>query len=214
MVKVKICGITNLKDALLAAEFGADFLGFIVEIDKSEDSLLRDEARELIINLPLEVIPVMVTYLNNAEDVVDVASYVNAGAVQLHSNISLSEIGKIRKSLPKIKIIKAIHISDEKAVSEAIKFSDYVDYILLDSKTREKIGGTGKTHDWSISRKIVLKCKKQVLLAGGLNPDNVLDAVRKVNPFGVDVNSGVKAKPRVKDAEKLRKFIENAKREY
>lgn len=213
MVKVKICGITNIKDALLAAELGADFLGFIVEISESEDSLSKDEAKNLIRQLPLEVIPVMVTYLNNAEEIVKVASYVIAGAVQLHSNISLPEIGKIRKALPKIKIIKAIHVIDEKVVSEAVKFSDYVDYILLDSKAKGKIGGTGKTHDWSISRKIILKCKKPVLLAGGLNPENVLDAVRKIKPFGVDVNSGVKAKPRVKDAEKLRKFIENAKRE-
>jgi phosphoribosylanthranilate isomerase len=82
---------------------------------------------------------------------------------------------------------------------------------LLDTRLEYKIGGTGKTHDWQISKEIVKTCKKSVFLAGGLTPENVIDAITKVNPYCVDVNSGVKAKPRIKDHEKLRLFIQNAK---
>ncbi len=212
MVKVKICGITNMNDALLAAEYGADFLGFIVDIEKSEDSLSRSVARDLIMQVPLEITPVMVTYLNKASDVVELARFVKPMAIQFHADITVGEIGKIRKALPKMKIIKAVHVTGEKAIDEAKKFEDYADYILLDSKSKGKIGGTGKTHNWNISRKIVEKCKKPVILAGGLNPENVLDAVRIVKPFGVDVNSGVKSSPRKKDADKMERFIAEARK--
>ena len=130
----------------------------------------------------------------------------------INPEIKLEEIGKLRKSLPKVKLTKAIHVEDESAVELAKKFEKYVDYLLLDTKAKGKLGGTGVVHNWDISRKIVKSVKCKVFLAGGLNPTNVHLAVEKVQPFAVDTNSGVKAKDRKKDETKLAKFIERAKK--
>ena len=214
MTKVKICGITNTKDVFKAAELGADFLGFIVEVDFSKDSLTREEAKKLIKKLPLEVRPVLVTYLDKADKIIELAKELNPEVIQLHNpKVDLKVIGKVRKALPKTEITKTIHVSDESAIEEAKKFDKYVDYILLDTKAKGKLGGTGVVHDWEISRKIVKSVKCKVFLAGGLNPTNVGLAIEKVKPFAVDTNSGVKAKDRKKDTFKLEKFIQRAKNE-
>ena len=214
MAKVKICGITNSQDAFKAAELGADFLGFIVEVDFSKDSLTREEAKKLIKALPLEVQPVLVTYLTKSKELIELAKDLNPEVIQLHNpKADLKFIGSIRKALPRTKITKAIHVEDESAVEVAKKFDKYVDYLLLDTKTKTKLGGTGVVHDWEISRKIVKSVKCKVFLAGGLNPTNVGLAIEKVKPFAVDTNSGVKAKDRKKDTFKLEKFIQRAKNE-
>ena len=213
MVKVKICGNTNEHDAFRAAKLGADFLGFIVGVDFSEDSITREKAKKLIKGLPLEVQPVLVTYLDKADKIIKLAKEINPDIIQLHNpKVDLKVIGKIRKALPKIKITKTIHVSDESAIGQAKKFEKHVDYILLDTKAKGKLGGTGVIHNWDISRKIVKSVKCKVFLAGGLNPTNVGFAIEKVKPFAVDTNSGVKAKPGKKDPVKLEKFVQRAKK--
>ena len=210
MTKVKICGITNEGDALNAARLGADFIGFLVEIGFSEDKISREKAKGIIKKLPLEVSPVFVTYLQKAGLIIEIAKEINPQVIQLHNAIELEEIGKIRKALPKIKITKSIPV-DESAMKEAKKYEKYADYILLDTRGKYGRGGTGKTHNWSISAEIRKEIKKPVFLAGGLNPDNVGEAIRTVKPFAVDTNSGVKEKPRFKNYEKMEMFIEAAK---
>lgn len=216
MTKVKICGITNEEDALKAAILGADYLGFLVEIGFAEDKVTRIQAKDIIRKLPLEVTPVFVTYLKKAKPIIEIAEEINPSIIQLHNDITIEEIGKIRKALPKIKLTKTISVINEKSIqssnpndskglgnsknslSEAKKYEKYVDFILLDTKSGKRKGGTGKTHDWSISRKIVKSVKNKVFLAGGLNPDNVKEAIEKVKPYAVDTNSGVKSKSRKK----------------
>jgi phosphoribosylanthranilate isomerase len=213
MTKVKICGITNISDALAAVNYGADYLGFLVEIDFSEDSITREEAKILIKKLPLEVQPVLVTYLTNPTHIIELAEEINPDIIQLHNpEIDLKTIGKKRKALPKIKLTKVIHVQDESAIEQAKEYEKHVDFILLDSKTKDKLGGTGITHNWEISKKIVKSVKTKVFLAGGLNPKNIQKAIKEVKPFAVDTNSGVKAKPRLKDRTKLKKIIEYAKK--
>ena len=212
MTQVKICGITNEKDALDAAKLGADFVGFLVEIYFSEDTIKREEAKDIIKMLPLEVTPVFVTYLQKAEPIIGIAKEINPQVIQLHNAIELKEIGRIRKALPKVKITKSIPVADSSAVKEAKKYEKYVDYILLDTKGKKGRGGTGKTHDWSISSEIVKKIKKPIFLAGGLNPGNVEEAIKTVKPFAVDINSGVKSKARIKDYEKMKLVIEKVKK--
>ena len=213
MTKVKICGITNINDALAAVDYGADYLGFLVEIDLSEDSITREEAKILIKKLPLEVQPVLVTYITDPTHIIKLAKDLNPDIIQLHNpEINLKTIGKIRKTLPKIKLTKVIHVQDESSINEAKEYEKHVDYILLDTKTKDKLGGTGITHNWKISKKIVKSTKAKVFLAGGLSPDNIKKAIKEVKPFAVDTNSGVKAKPRLKDRTKLRKFIEYTKK--
>ncbi|MEA2037589.1 MAG: phosphoribosylanthranilate isomerase [Nanoarchaeota archaeon] len=212
MTKVKICGITNEEDALKASMSGADYLGFLVEIGFSEDKLTRQEAKDLIKKLPLEVESVFVTYLQKAEPIIEIAKEINPSIIQLHNDIELEEIGKIRKALPKVKITKTISVVDENSIGEAKKYENYVDFILLDTKVGDKKGGTGKVHNWDISAKIVKSLKKQVFLAGGLNPNNVKEAVEKVKPYAVDTNNGVKLKPGKKDYNKLEEFIVETKK--
>lgn len=211
MTKVKICGITNEGDALKAAILGADYLGFLVEIGFSEDKVTREKAKDIIRKLPLEASPVFVTYLQKAKPIIEIAKEISPLIIQLHNDISLGEIGKIRKALKKIKITKTISIVDEKSIDEAKKYEKYVDYLLLDTKVKGRKGGTGEVHNWEISRKIVKSVNRKVFLAGGLNPDNVMEAIKKVRPYAVDTNSGVKLKAGKKDYVKLELFIKRAK---
>jgi len=211
MTKVKICGITNEEDALKAAILGADYLGFLVEISFSEDKIDRKKAKEIIKKLPLEVTPVFVTYLQKSKPIIEIAKEINPQIIQLHNDITIEEIGKIRNSLPKIKLTKTISVINKNSIKEAKKYEKYVDFILLDTKSGERKGGTGKVHNWEISRKIVKEIRKPVFLAGGLNPDNVEKAIKTVNPYAIDTNSGVKSKPRKKDYEKISQFIKSVK---
>ena len=112
MTQVKICGITNEEDALKSAILGADYLGFLVEISFSEDNISRKKAKEIIRKLPLEVQPVFVTYLKKAKPIIEIAEYLNPSLIQLHNNIKIEEIGKIREALPKIKLTKTISVID------------------------------------------------------------------------------------------------------
>jgi len=209
--KVKICGITNEEDALKASILGADYLGFLVEIEFAEDKVTRQKAKNLIRKLPLEVTPVFVTYLKTSKPIIEIAKEINPHIIQLHNDITTEEIGKIRKSLPQIKLTKTISVISKDSIDEAKKYEKYIDFILLDTKAGKRKAGTGKTHNWDISRKIVKEIKKPVFLAGGLNPDNVQEAIKKVKPYAVDTNSGVKSKPRKKDYKKLELFIKRAK---
>ncbi len=205
MVKIKICGNTNEEDALFASIKGADYLGFIIEVKSSADSISRKKAMGLIKRLPLEVESVYVTTETNQKKIVEIAKYVNPACIQLHGSVSIPAVLKIRKELPRAKLIKTIPVHDESAVPEAKKFAPYVDFLLLDSRVKGKAGGTGITHDWSISAKIVKGVDKKVFLAGGLTPQNVKDAIKRVKPYAVDVNSGVKKAPEKRSSRKSRK---------
>ena len=210
MVKVKICGITNLDDGLNAVRFGADFIGLITEINFSEDSITRRVAAQIIKSIPVRC--VVVTYLKDAKRIVELCRSINPAMIQLHNEMTVEEINKINIMLPRIKIIKTIHVSNfQETINKVNYFEDYVDYILLDTKVGKKLGGTGKTHNWLISKKVVELCKRPIFLAGGLTPENVKKAITEVKPFAVDVNSGVKLKARKKDINKLKLFIERAK---
>jgi len=218
MAKVKICGNTNEEDALFASIKGADYLGFIIEVKSSVDSITREKARALIKRLPLEAEAVYVTTETSPSKIVEIAKYVHPACIQLHGTVTLDSIKQIRKGLPKIKLIKTIPIESKQAIALAKKFAHHVDFLLLDSKAKGKAGGTGTTHDWSISAKIVKGAGKKVFLAGGLNPQNVKAAIRSVKPYAVDVNSGVKRSPRSrtsrhqrKDKKKIGSFIRGAR---
>ncbi len=213
-MKVKICGITDLEDALLALHYGADALGFLIGLDyPSEDTVTKEFARETIAKLPPFVSSVLVTHKTDLKTIIDLSKYIGCTTVQLHGPVKAEDIPRLRANLGSIKLIKAVHVSNKEAIKRALNYADYVDAILLDSNVGERIGGTGMTHDWSISREIVDTVPTPVILAGGLNPKNVAEAIKIVNPYGVDVNTGVDdgiGNPR-KNAEKLRDFIFAAK---
>lgn len=210
---VKLCGINKIEYANMAVALGADFLGFLVGITHvAEDKLTNEEAKRIISEVDFKnSIPIAVTHLKDAKSVVRTMREINVSSVQLHDNFTIDGIKEIRDSFPESYIIKAVHIQQrERSLDYAHMFEEYVDALILDSRTEDRLGGTGNIHDWNISRDIVTTVKRPVFLAGGLTPDNVLSAIQKVHPYGVDVNSGVEIDGE-KDYVKMAQFIRLAK---
>ena len=200
-VKVKVCGMTSLKDALVAVEGGADAVGFIF-YKKSPRSVTMKTVREIVLELPPFVDTVGVFVDETAEQVNKIADYCNLDIIQLHGDESPTFCKKIRR-----KVIKAFRIKDMQSVKKLSSFQ--VSGFLLDTFSENLHGGTGKVFDWNLA----LPAKKfgPVIMAGGLTPNNVQQAVRQIRPYGVDVCSGVESEPGIKDHKKVRAFLNNAK---
>ena len=214
MLRVKICGNKRLEDALEGVKAGADALGFLVgQVHVSSDFISKEAAREIIEKLPPFISTVLVTHLSDVEGIISLAAFTRVSTVQLHGESKVDDILVLREHLPNIKLYKTIHVEDGSAIPLASEWDNRVDAILLDtiSEAENKVGGTGKTHDWSISAEIVKSLHIPVILAGGLDPDNVQAAIRAVQPFAVDVNSGMKGPDGYKDFATLHSFVKNAK---
>ena len=155
----------------------------------------------------------MVTHLTNADEIIELTKFIGNNVIQLHSDIAEDEVEKIATTLTNVKLVRLIHISQDGEIVTDYKNMKYADYYLLDSfnlKTNQ-VGGTGLTHDWHKSNELIKKLNKPTFLAGGLNPDNVKEAINTTEPYGVDVNSGCKNEFGKKDAEKVQLFVSNAK---
>ena len=211
-MKIKICGIRSKEDIMVASYEGADAVGFIIGVThKTEDALSVEDVNRLVKYVPPFVTPVLVTHFTSPDAIAALAVATKIRTLQLQGGILPEDIARIRKKIWNVTIIKAIHVVSERSINIAKQYSEVADMILLDSVTEDRLGGTGITHDWSISARIVREVNIPVILAGGLTPDNVEEAIRVVNPYGVDVNTGVKGKNGGKDPEKVRSFIQNVK---
>jgi phosphoribosylanthranilate isomerase len=212
-MRIKICGIRHQDDAKVALDAGADALGFLVGIAHlAEDKIRNEEAKAIIESLPPLVSPVAVTHLTDVQKIIDLIMYLGVNTVQIHDYIEPKEVKTIRENLPGVKIITGVHVEGEDAIEMAKYFEPYAHAILLDSRTTDRLGGTGITHDWNISARLVKSISIPVILAGGLTPGNVLEAVYKVKPYGVDVNSGVEDIKGYKNFSKVQLFIGEARR--
>jgi phosphoribosylanthranilate isomerase len=200
MVKIKICGITNLEDALLAAELGADALGFIFYA-KSPRHVAPETAREIIAQLPPFVAAVGVFVDESAAVVQELAARVGLDWVQLHGRESPDYCRNLGR-----RVIKAFRIQDENSLSGLAGYQGAAQAMLLDTYKKGQAGGTGEIFDWHLARKA--KKYGPIILAGGLNPDNVAQAIEVAGPDAVDTASGTEAAPGKKDPAKLRAFFE------
>ena len=213
---VKICGIRRHEDALIAAELGADAIGLLVgQRHNSPDFISAAVAREISRTLPPSVEAVLVTQITEVDEIERLLRQSGITAVQLHSEITADSVANLRTRFPDLKVFKSVHVISAESVRYPEGFSKVVDGFVLDTinVATDQVGGTGKTHDWSISRKIVERFPDiPIILAGGLNSKNVRSAIESVHPFGVDVNSGTKGSDGFKDARKMREFIREAKR--
>jgi phosphoribosylanthranilate isomerase len=195
LTRIKICGITNRQDALAAVSYGADVLGFI-GVEGSPRYVSEQDFFEIAEDAPLFVTRVMV--VDKAEDAEEYcAEYVQhytdtAGTARLHAP------GRIR----------AFRIRDESSLREIADYPDDVGAILLDTYHHDKLGGSGETFDWALAREAKSLTDKPIILAGGLTPENVQDALEAVRPYAVDVSSGVETTPGVKDHAKVKAFIQ------
>ena len=200
-VKVKVCGMTNLKDTLVAVEEGADAVGFIF-YKKSPRSVTMKLVREIVIELPPFVDTVGVFVDETAEQINKIADYCNLDIVQLHGDESPTFCKRMRR-----RVIKAFRVKDMQSLKKLSKFQ--VSGFILDTFSESLDGGTGKVFDWNLA----LPAKKfgPVIMAGGLTPNNVRQAIQRVRPYGVDVCSGVESEPGIKDHKKIRVFLKNAK---
>jgi indole-3-glycerol phosphate synthase len=203
MSKIKICGITNLEDGLNAVNLGADYIGFVF-YEKSPRNVTPKKAREL--SSRLEGVKKVGLFVDeNLEKVKSIADLVGIDVLQFHGNESP---GYCRRFKDK-EVWKALRIKDKESLS-VIPTYDSVDAILLDAHVEGKMGGTGKTFDWELAVR-AKEFGKRIVLAGGLDPSNVAEAIQKVNPYAVDVSSGVEESKGKKSYEKMKSFIDIAK---
>lgn len=211
-MRVKICGIRDLDEARMAVSFGADALGFLVGLNyRTDDELDLRAAQRLMAEIPPFVSSVLVTHQVDLNWVAQACQQSGCTIVQLHGDFALAQIPELRGMVPNVRIIKTVSVVDERAITHAALAAQQADAVLLDSRTATRIGGTGRVHDWAISARIVQAIEKPVILAGGLKPDNVGNAIEVVKPFAVDVNSGVEFPDGSKSPQKLENFISLAK---
>lgn len=216
-MRVKVCGIKKVEDAIMAAHCGADAIGLLVgQRHVAEDFIKIDLARDIVKQCPPFVSTVLVTHLEDPKEIANLASQIGVSTIQIHSNCDVQSIISLRKILPNIKIIKNFHVTGLEMIPAMYPFVAVVDAFILDTldSAGDRVGGTGLTHDWNLSSKIVRDIKCPVILAGGLNSDNVADAIRIVTPFGVDANTGLKDQNGSKDRKKVAAFVYNAKQEF
>jgi phosphoribosylanthranilate isomerase len=202
--RVKMCGTTCLEDALAAVRYGVDALGFIF-YEKSPRYIAADQAGLIIKNLPPFVDRVGVFVNTPIQEVVTTAG-VGLSWLQLHGREPLEYCLQIRQQLPFCGIIKAFRVGEKSRPEDFIPYNNCVDAFLLDTFVDGAKGGTGKVFDWSIIDRLQLR--RPILLAGGLSPENVQNAIAAVKPFAVDVNSGVESEPGVKDHARLKALLQ------
>ena len=198
MIPTKICGITNLDDANVAVENGASAIGFIF-YEKSPRTISINNAKSISKHLPKTIARVGV-FVNHEKDFINEAiSEVPLDMIQLHSDETPDFCNQFD-----VPILKALRIKNEASLSIMDQYD--VAVFLLDTFSNDQYGGTGETFDWSVLNR---KFKTPIILSGGLNPENILDAIDAVNPSAVDVNSGVESSPGKKDFNKLKSLFKN-----
>ncbi len=206
--RIKVCGITNVEDALLAVGAGADELGFNF-FEGSPRHVTPETASSIAERLPADTLKVGVFVNEPAERILEIAAVVGLNAVQLHGDEDAAFIDQIRKASA-LTIIKALRVSSQFQPKDAALFG--ADAILLDSYSSKEHGGTGETFDWDIAKQ-VSNLVPVLYLAGGLTPENVRGAIAKVRPYAVDVCSRIESTPGKKDEDKLKRFIAAVRKE-
>ena len=208
--RVKICCISSLAEARMAAAAGASALGLVGHMP-SGPGVIDDV---LIAAIARATPPPLATFLLTSEtrvpDIIAHHQQVHTNTIQLVDALSEGTYEELREALPGVKLVQVIHVVGEESLDEALDIAQKVDALLLDSGNPnaavKELGGTGRVHDWSVSRKISQQAAVPVFLAGGLKPDNVQEAVRAVQPYGLDLCSGVRTEGNL-DPQKLQAFF-------
>ncbi len=210
---IKICGNTSLEDALLACAAGADALGFVFA--PSPRRVTAAEVAAIVPHLPAAVEKIGVFVDATQVEIYSAVRLCGLTGVQLHSDAGLELPARLKELLgPKLRVVRVVHFGQDAAQQvAALGKNPHVDAVLVDSRTATALGGTGIRFDWAEARKTVFGAPRKLkrIAAGGLNPDNVAEAISKLHPWGVDVVSGVEAAPGRKDPDKVREFVAKAR---
>ncbi len=209
----KICCISTIGEALAAIDSGAYAIGLVGQMP-SGPGVITDDLIYAIANhhqVKGNVESFLLTCKTNAIDIIAHYQSCKTTTIQIVDAILNTEYEKIKAALPNVKLVQVIHVTNEASIKEAVEKAHYVDFILLDSgnpnATIKELGGTGKIHNWEWSKQIIAQCTKPVFLAGGLKAENVADAIQTVQPYGIDVCSGVRTNGKL-DVLKLNNFID------
>ncbi len=207
---MKICCIASIEEAWLAIKYGVSAVGLVSEMPSGPGPIPEYLIAKIAKVIPPSVSSFLLTSKQKPTEIIAQHGRCRTNVIQLVDRIKTEDYEQLREAMPGIGIVQVIHVTSEDAVDEAVEVAPRVNAILLDSGMLylpvKQLGGTGRTHNWAISRQIRDKVNVPVFLAGGLTPSNVLDALNQVQPFGVDVCSGVRTENRL-DGAKLSKFL-------
>jgi phosphoribosylanthranilate isomerase len=210
--RVKVCCIASVEEARAAVECGASAVGLVSAMPSGPGVIDEELIAEIAARVPPSVATFLLTCGQDAAAIVEQQRRCRANTLQLCDRVAAEVHAELRARLPGVSIVQVVHVGGEESLDEALSVAPRVDALLLDSGNQtlavKELGGTGRTHDWRVSRKIVEASPVPVFLAGGLKPENVAEAVGRVRPFGLDVCSGVRTGGRL-DADKLRRFFAN-----
>lgn len=195
-MRIKVCCIKSTHEARLALEAGAELLGLVSETLEGPGAISDEQIRSIATGLSEGVVSCLLTAETNPGAIAAHAVRTGVHAIQLVGEISPRDVARLRERLPGRELIKVVHVEGDDSTRIAAEYGESADTLLLDSAVRDpqgdRLGGTGRVHDWRVSRDIVRASRIPVLLAGGLTPENVSEAIDAVRPAGVDVCSGLR----------------------
>ena len=210
MIKVKVCCISSLEEANMAISAGASAIGLVSEMPSGPGVISEELIAQIAKAVPNNIETFLLTSKQTVKEIIIQLNKCKTTTVQVVDDINEGSYKDIKSAIPHIKIVQVLHVENEESIKKAVIISKYVDAILLDSGNQrlqvKELGGTGRIHDWSLSKKIVEKVNVPVYLAGGLNSKNVVKAMKTVNPYGIDLCSGVRSNGRL-DKLKLTEFF-------
>ncbi|ALU44535.1 hypothetical protein PRUB_a3349 [Pseudoalteromonas rubra] len=216
---IQVAGIIDREEAELCLAEGIEWLGFPLRLPSGKDDITEGDAISIIKDLSEPQAGVLISYMIDADEVSGFCSELGVKAVQLHGDISVAEMKKLRALRPDLYILKSLVVKEDNAdelLTLVDEVAEYVDMFITDTfdpKTGAK-GATGLTHNWDVSAELVRRSPKPLMMAGGLNPDNVADAIRKVKPAAIDAHTGLEGANGRKDRAKVQKFISEAQKAF
>ena len=209
-IHIKICCISSVDEAQMAVDAGAYALGLVGHMPSGPGIISDKLIAEIASSTPKDIETFLLTSETSVDKIIEHHSKVKTTTIQIVDALTQGNHLELKKALPNIKIVQVLHVLDKSSIDEALEISNYVDTILLDSGNpnlvTKELGGTGRIHNWEISKQIVQKVKVPVFLAGGLNTSNAFKAIDEVNPFGLDLCSGVRTNGKL-DQLKLTSFF-------
>ncbi|MCD6177375.1 MAG: phosphoribosylanthranilate isomerase [Candidatus Cloacimonetes bacterium] len=212
---MKICCISNIVEAKMAINMGASAIGLVSEMPSGPGVISMETIKLIAAFVPPPIATFLLTSKQDVNDIIKQHEYCKTNTIQICDNLTTGTHKNLKEALPGIAIVQVIHVTGEESITEALAIQNEVDAILLDSGNQSKqvkeLGGTGKTHNWEISRKIREKLDIPIFLAGGIKPDNIAQAIDQVHPFGIDLCSGVRTNGKL-DEIKLQQLFSNIER--